>query len=162
MNRISHHQGSLQVLFLNLLLLLAILLLAIGLWAPLLFLERFYFFSNEVSLVSALKELRFQREWGLFVLIGVFSVVFPILKLVVLLLVLNLDNQQSARHQRHLKWLNTYSKWSMLDVFVVALLVVTVKLGAYAQVTVGIGVYAFAISVILTMLISAYMARGRD
>jgi len=155
-------KGPIQTILLNLLLFVAILLLAFGLWAPLLSLEKFYFFSNEVSLLSALEELQVQREWGLYVLIGVFSVVFPVFKLLILLSILNLENPDSRTHRKHLHWLNLYSKWSMLDVFVVALLVVTVKLGAYAQVRVGIGVYAFAASVILTMLISAYMAKARN
>jgi paraquat-inducible protein A len=39
----------------------------------------------------------------------------------------------------------------MLDVFVVATLVVSVKLGSLAQVEVHYGLYAFAASVLLTM-----------
>jgi paraquat-inducible protein A len=64
---------------------------------------------------------------------------------------------KTAKHTKHLKWLATYSKWSMLDVFVVALLVVSVKLGALAQVNVELGIYAFAASVFLTMLVSNWM-----
>jgi paraquat-inducible protein A len=55
--------------------------------------------------------------------------------------------------------LSVYGKWSMLDVFVVALLVVSVKLGAMAEARVEIGIYAFAASVILTMLLSAWIGR---
>jgi paraquat-inducible protein A len=47
----------------------------------------------------------------------------------------------------------------MLDVFVVALLVVSVKLGSLAQARVEVGIYAFAASVILTMLLSAWIGR---
>ncbi len=92
-------------------------------------------------------------------LLGGFSVVFPAVKLLLLFLIWNLEDTQSMRHRRNLKWLATYSKWSMLDVFVVALLVVTVKLGALAQAKVEFGLYAFAASVILTMLISAWIGR---
>jgi paraquat-inducible protein A len=52
-----------------------------------------------------------------------------------------------------------YSKWSMLDVFVVALLVVSVKLGSLAQAHVELGIYAFAASVVLTMLLAAWIGR---
>ena len=45
----------------------------------------------------------------------------------------------------------------MLEVFVVALLLVSVKLGALAKVTVHYGVYTFASSVILTMLASFWI-----
>lgn len=149
----------LQGVIVNLALLASLGLLAYGLQAPILTLEKFYFFSNTVSLLSALQQLAQQAEWGLFVLVGVFSVVFPIAKSVALLLVWNFDPSHGERHKRHLRWLAIYGKWSMLDVFVVALLVVSVKLGSLAQAHVEVGVYAFAASVILTMLLSAWIAR---
>ena len=96
----------------NLALLASLGLLFYGLQAPILTLEKFYFFSNTVSLLSALQQLAAQAEWGLFALVGMFSVVFPILKSVILLLVWNFDPTQGERHRRHLRWLATYSKWS--------------------------------------------------
>ena len=143
----------------NALLLLSLGLLAYGLQAPILTLEKFYFFTNTVSLLSALEQLWQESETGLFLLVGSFSVVFPVVKILLLLLIWNLESSGSGRHRRHLAWLEAYSKWSMLDVFVVALLVVSVKLGALAQVRVEIGIYAFAASVVITMLVSAWIGR---
>jgi paraquat-inducible protein A len=139
----------------NLALLTAFVLLIVGLLAPILTLEKFYVFSNTISLWSALVQLAKLHEWGLFLLIGGFSVVFPILKILLLLAIWNWEAATTERHQQHLKWLSAYSKWSMLDVFVVALLVVSVKLGALAEAHVEYGIYAFATSVIITMLVSA-------
>jgi paraquat-inducible protein A len=51
--------------------------------------------------------------------------------------------------------MHLYGKWSMLDVFVVAVLVVAVKLGAIADVDMRYGLYAFAASVLLTMYITS-------
>jgi len=146
-----------QGLLVNLLLLLALGLLVIGLISPILTLEKFYFFSNTVSLWSALGQLAGQAEWGLFVLIGAFSVLFPVLKILMLLLIWNVEAERGESHRRHLKWLAEYSKWSMLDVFVVALLVVSIKLGALAEAHVEHGVYAFAASVVVTMLVSNWI-----
>jgi paraquat-inducible protein A len=143
----------------NLLLLSALALLVLGLTAPILTLEKFYLFANTVSLWSALGQLAEEGEWGLLLLVGGFSVVFPVLKVLTLFFVWNLEAAESARHRRHLRWLAAYSKWSMLDVFVVALLVVSVKLGALAQVRVEYGIYAFAASVVLTMLVSSWVGR---
>ena len=143
----------------NLLLLLACALLALGLKLPLVTVEKFYFFGNTVSLLSAIGQLWQGEEKSLALLLGGFSVVFPAIKLLLLFLVWNLEDTQSMQHRRNLKWLATYSKWSMLDVFVVALLVVTVKLGALAQAKVEFGLYAFAASFILTMLISEWIGR---
>ncbi|MCB1723796.1 MAG: paraquat-inducible protein A [Gammaproteobacteria bacterium] len=142
----------------NLALLGSLGLLFYGLQAPILTLEKFYVFSNTVSLLSALQQLAREAEWGLFALVGTFSVVFPILKILLLLLVWNFDPSHGERHRRHLHWMATYGKWSMLDVFVVALLVVSVKLGSLAEARVEAGIYAFASSVILTMLLSAWIS----
>lgn len=152
-------QHPLTGVLVNLTLLLAVALLALGLKLPLVSVEKFYFFGNTVSLLSAISQLWQGQEKSLAILLGGFSVVFPILKLLLLFLIWNLEDSNSNRHRRHLKWLATYSKWSMLDVFVVALLVVTVKLGALAQAQVEFGLYAFAASVILTMLLSAWIGR---
>lgn len=152
-----HH--PVQGVLVNLLLLAALGLLIAGLRLPLITLEKFYFFSNTVSLWSALQQLRAEGEWGLFVLIGLFSVVFPVIKILLLALVWNFGSEGSRTHRRHLKWLAEYSKWSMLDVFVVALLVVSVKLGALAQAHVQEGIYFFAASVVLTMLVSNWIGR---
>jgi paraquat-inducible protein A len=147
-------------LLVNLLLLAALGLLIAGLTGPVLSLEKFYLFSNVVSLWSALLQLYAEREWGLVLILGLFSVVFPIIKLLWLFALWNLETAASASHRRHLHWLTVFARWSMLDVFVVALLVVSVKLGALAQTRVEWGVYAFAASVLLTMGLSAWIGRG--
>jgi paraquat-inducible protein A len=143
----------------NLLLLVALLLLALGVTLPLLTVERFYVFTNTVSLLSALGRLGERGHWGLALLIGSFSLAFPTLKLLLLAAIWNLEGANSPRQRRHLRWLARFGRWSMLDVFVVALLVVSVKLGALAQARVEIGIYAFAASVILTMLLSSWIGR---
>lgn len=137
-------------LLLNGLLLLAFALLLFGLFAPLIRVERFYIFSNEVSLYSGLVDLHGQGEWFLFGLILAFSVLFPLLKLLMLGAALNLPGD---RHHGPLHWLTAVGKWSMLDVFVVALLVVSLKLRGLASVEVQPGAYAFAASVLLTLLL---------
>ena len=141
----------------NLLLLLAMALLVIGVKWPIITVEKFYFFDNTVSLLSAVRHLWEQSEWALALLIGGFSLLFPVFKLMFLFWVWNLEDSRGQSHQRHLHWLEMYSKWSMLDVFVVALLVVSVKLGAMAQARVEYGLYAFSVSVLLTMLVSAWI-----
>lgn len=51
-----------------------------------------------------------------------------------------------------MNWLSHYGKWSMLDVFVVALLLVIVKLGVLATVEVHYGIYMYAVAGLLIML----------
>jgi len=57
--------------------------------------------------------------------------------------------------------MHTFGKWSMLDVFIVAILVVSVKLGAIASVEMRYGLYAFATAVVLKMYTAAINRRMR-
>jgi paraquat-inducible protein A len=129
----------------------ALVLLAVGLFGPLLSLEKFYVFSNRVSLFSGLLDLAERGQWLLFGVLACFSVGLPLLKLGLLFRVWNLEAADGAGQRRHIRWMAHYGKWSMLDVFVVAVLVVSIKLGSIARVEVHYGLYAFASSVLLTM-----------
>ena len=51
-----------------------------------------------------------------------------------------------------LRWLELLGKWSMLDVFVVAILIVAAKLRDLTQVQPRIGIYLFALAIVLSML----------
>ena len=146
-------------LLVNLLLMLAVGLLMLGLTMPVISLEKLYLFGNTVSLLSGIQSLWQEQEWGLAILLISFSVVFPAIKILLLLMIWNLEASDSLAHQRHLRWLELYSKWSMLDVFVVALVVVSVKLGMMAEARVEPGIYAFAASVMITMLVSSWIGR---
>jgi paraquat-inducible protein A len=100
-------------------------------------------------------ELLREGKIFLFILITAFSIVLPLLKLGLLYRLVSHSPASATRLQRYLHWMHAYGKWSMLDVFVVAVLVVAVKLGAIASVQMHYGLYAFAGSVLLTMLLTA-------
>ena len=149
----------------NVLLLSALAAFLVGVFGPLLTLEKFYVFSNTISLFSALVQLFRESQWLLFLVIGAFSVLLPLAKLVLLFSIWNLEPADSGGPRGRLDLLAHYGQWSMLDVFVVALMVVTIKLDAIAKVEIHYGVFAFTASVILTMLVthwivSRYAAHG--
>ena len=148
-----------QGILINLLLLGALSTLIIGVTAPLLTLEKLYFFENTVSLFSTIGELFNQKEWFLFIVIAVFSLCVPIIKIASLVLILNLDYKKDSFLDKAIHIIELIGKWSMLDVFVVALLLVSVKLGVLAKVDVHYGLYAFASSVLLTMSLSFWIAK---
>jgi len=146
-----------QGIIINLLLLAALASLIIGITAPLLTLEKMYFFNNTISLFSTVTELFHQKEWFLFSVIAVFSLCIPIIKITGLVLILNVEYKKGSFLDKALHVIELIGKWSMLDVFVVALLLVSVKLGVLAKVEVHYGLYAFAASVLLTMSLSYWM-----
>ncbi len=146
-----------QGIAINLLLMLALACLVIGVSAPLLTLEKMYFFENTISLLSTIKGLFLQKEWFLFYVIAIFSLCIPTIKIASLLLITNLQFEKGSFLDKTLQMIETFGKWSMLDVFVVALLLVSVKLGVLAKVEVHYGLYVFAVSVLLTMGISFWI-----
>ena len=139
----------------RLLIAVACVLLAIGLVAPIITLEKFVIIENTFSVLSGVAELLREGQWFLFLLIGGFSIVLPVLKLSVLYLLVSKRLARTRRLHQYLHWMHLYGKWSMLDVFVVAILVVAVKLDAIADVQMRYGLYAFAGSVLITMFITA-------
>lgn len=141
----------------NLGLLAALCLFITGVFAPLLELEKFWVFKNQFSLYSGLQDLWQQGEHFLFVFLFLFSILTPLVKIFGLALVVNSSVGYQQRHKLFLQILAIWGKWSMLDVFVVALLFVAVKLGALANITVHYGLYLFAGSVILVHILSLYL-----
>jgi paraquat-inducible protein A len=66
---------------------------------------------------------------------------------------------QEQQRTAVLHWLGLLGKWSMLDVFVVAILIVLVKLGPMARVEPRAGVYVFAWAILASMLTTMYVDR---
>jgi paraquat-inducible protein A len=142
-----------------LLLTLAGLLLAAGLVTPIITFKKFLFIQNTFSILTACWNLLKQGQVFLFMVIALFSVLLPIIKLI-LLFKLVLENKTiNENTKRLLDLMHRFSKWSMLDVFVVAILVVVVKLGAIGNVEKHIGLYAYAAAAVLIMLLTNKVVR---
>ena len=125
-------------------------LLFIGLHLPVLTVRKLWE-RNTFSIISGITNLWESKNYFLSVIIFFFSVIIPIVKLATLFVIwfVRLRN-----HQR--KWLlcglGLLGKWSMLDVFVTAIIIVSIKLGALASAKAEIGIYYFGISILLAML----------
>ena len=68
-----------------------------------------------------------------------FSVVLPLLTTGVLLKLHGAKASKTATLDKYFHWMHLYGKWSMVDVFMVAVLVVSMKPGAIASVEVRYG-----------------------
>ena len=123
---------------------------------------KFVLLGNTFSVLSGALGLLKEGKFFLFVVITGFSVVLPLLKMAVLYQLLSVKQQTSTHLDRYLHWMHLFGKWSMLDVFVVAVLVVAVKLGAIASVEMRFGLYAFTAAVLLTMYITARVVSLTD
>ncbi|MGJ8664259.1 MAG: paraquat-inducible protein A, partial [Marinicella sp.] len=100
------------------------------------------------SIVSALQKLYESGQTAIALVIFVFTILTPVLKSLMMLVILFSQNLHFS--QKSIKVLKTIGKWSMLDVFVIAILVTyfTTKSGGATDATLQIGVYYFVAYVI--------------
>ena len=94
--------------------------------------------------------------WEIALLVFCASIMVPLLKLLGLFYLVLTARSGSRRRDRTIvyKIIESIGRWSMLDVFLLSILVALVKLGSLATVLPGPGIIAFAAVVVLTILAS--------
>ncbi len=112
-------------------------------------------YDEDDTILSGVVSLWEDGSWPLAALVFCVSIVIPTCKLIALsLLVISTRARWRWRlHERAALYrlIEAVGRWSMLDVFVVALLVALVQLRGFAEVHAGWGAPCFAAVVILTM-----------
>jgi len=108
------------------------------------------------TIMSGIVELANLGMLPIAVVVFIASILVPIFKMVgISLLLYSVQRHQpmSVRQRivmyRFIEWIG---RWSMLDIFVIAILVAVVRFGSLASIEPGLGAMAFASVVILTML----------
>ncbi len=108
------------------------------------------------TLVGGVVELFAYGSYGVAAIVFVASIVIPLGKFVAItyLAIKVARPDGSSVHQRHrlFEVVEFIGRWSMIDVFVVAILSSLVQLGSAASVQPGIAAVSFALSVAFTML----------
>ncbi len=108
------------------------------------------------TILSGVIELTHHDLWGLAILIFVASIAIPVLKLVGLagMLIMTAQRRPDLLRERTrlFRFIHGIGRWSMVDVFAVAILVSLVHLGLLAAILPGDGAMAFCAVVILTMI----------
>lgn len=137
----------------------AFLLFASGVFLPFFHVTKFWMFSDAISVVGGIYTLLLEGEYFLFTVLTLFTLVFPCVKLGLLAVIWIERDHNLMRVRRLHQWVEHLGKWSMLDVFVVAILIVAMKSAAVAELHIGLGLYLFTFSVIATQFASAFVAR---
>ncbi len=137
---------------------LAAILLVAGWLLPIMTVERLLFLSREISILQGVAELWSEDEAFLAIVIGGFSVLLPAVKLTLALYLWFHAEAGSQQLRRALSLLELAGRWSMLDVFVVALLVVASRTSLFDDVTVHPGVYVFTAAIVLSLVVVQRMA----
>ena len=111
------------------------------------------------TLVGGIIELWHAGSWELSLIVFIASIAVPLLKIGSLTLLAWTAHRRSHWRQREraglYRLVETVGHWSMLDVFVVVLLVCMVRFGVIAHVQAELGLLAFGTVVVATMLASA-------
>lgn len=111
---------------------------------------------SQHTILGGIAELWHSGSWELAVIVFVASIAVPIAKIAALLLLVVTCWRRSRWRQveraKLYRLVETVGHWSMLDIFVVVLLVGMVRFGAFASVQPEAGLLAFGLVVIATML----------
>ncbi len=135
--------------------------LALGITLPIIRLTKYVFWTTEHSLLSTVQVLIKDGQIFLGGTILVFSIIFPVVKLLYLLLCSTLPHQDLVRLRPQLRALEWLGKWSMHDVLVLALTIFFIKSqGLYDAASLW-GVYFFTAGVLLMILAYAWL-RGEE
>jgi paraquat-inducible protein A len=114
--------------------------------------------TDEHTILGGVAELWSGGTPELAIIVFIASIAVPVLKIVSLaLLAITAGRRSTWRQEERSKLyriVETVGHWSMLDVFVVVLLVAMIRFGALAGVEPGIGLLSFGGVVILTMFAS--------
>ncbi len=126
----------------------------VGLTAPVISIKKKIFIftleNDTWSILGGIYEMLTNDHLLIGILIILFTIIFPITKLSVLIMVL-VKSISVVNTQRLMKILTLSSKWSMLDVFIIAVMIVIAKMSNYADATARWGIYVFATHVIISM-----------
>lgn len=150
---------SLTTRLVPLLLVVATGLFLTGVFFPFFHVAKFWVFHEAISVAGGIATLFQEGEYFLFVVLTLFTLVFPTAKLGLLALIWLERDKDLSRIQRLHGRVAALGKWSMLDVFVVGILIVTMKAAGLAKIEVGVGLYLFTFSVVATQVASSWIDR---
>jgi paraquat-inducible protein A len=129
---------------------------ALGVTQPLIEVERLLLFTDRPSLIEIVSGLWNDGDWLLAIVIALFSIVLPALKLVSVQYLYVARQETVARIPA---LLGTVSKWSMLDVLLVALVIFAARTSGVATALTLPGLWFFTAAVVLTALASVLVGR---
>jgi paraquat-inducible protein A len=127
-----------------------------GIFLPFTTVSKLWIFNNQISVYHGLVVLWQAGELFLFLILFIFTVCFPFIKMNCLLALWFYPGLKPDQARAFYKFVSHLGKWSMLDVFVVAILVLTIKSTNIASIKVGTGFFLFFISVMLTQFASMW------
>lgn len=148
----THRVSPFRNFVLSFLIILATVFFALGVILPVIRFTTIYVWTNEHSIATIIWALFDNQEYFLTVVLFLFSILFPFLKLFYLLTLVTSPDIPPEFRKRSISTMEWLGRYSMTDVMVLALMIFYVNSSGYTEATVLPGVYFFAASALITML----------
>ncbi|MGH7003530.1 MAG: paraquat-inducible protein A [Alphaproteobacteria bacterium] len=140
---------------------LALGLLIVAWFLPTMTIERVpWVWRTKFSIWRVVEGLWSDREYFIAAVLVLFSVVFPVVKLLAGLWVWARVDVFRAGASRVVGFIGTLGKWSMVDVFVVALVVAAIQVSLIANVAIHAGIYVFSAAVLASIALLHFLERA--
>ncbi len=130
-------------------LLCATLSLGLGVFLPVVEVSNLAIFATRFSIAEAAWELVADEQYLLGFVVIVFSVVFPLGKILAAAFLWQRYKKTGAAPGRWIGWLEFFGRWSCADVLLVAMAIVVAKTSGIANARMEIGMWFFAASIVL-------------
>jgi paraquat-inducible protein A len=111
---------------------------------------------NSATIWDGVEALMHSGSWTVAIIVFLASILIPFLKLAILFylaVTVTTEKNNSFKMQLH-TIVDNIGRWSMLDIFLLAIMVSVMKLGTWTSVEPEVGSLFFALVVIFTMLAS--------
>ena len=134
---------------------LAPLLFALGLTLPLMTFEKLFFFKEDPSLLGIVASL-WESNVALSLLVALFSIVFPLVKMVAVAAeALTTPGEEGVWFAKLVPFL---TKWSMMDVMLVAIVITAAKTSGLAEAFTEAGLWCYAGAALTTTAVQWMVA----
>jgi paraquat-inducible protein A len=127
-----------------------------GVSLPILVVHEFFVYGQRLSILDGVNALLGEGDWPLATMLVLFSIVVPLAKIGTLLVMWWRRSRGPSPRRWVLRSFEWSGRWTMLDVFVVALVIVLMKAHTFFDAHVAGAVYPFVAAVGLTV----YAARA--
>jgi paraquat-inducible protein A len=130
-----------------------------GWFAPVMTVDQLFFIDRSLSLFEGIGTLWTHGEYVLLAMVMIFSFLFPGAKILLTFWLWRYQDVTGPRFARDLRWIETLGKWSMLDVFVIALSVAAINISLIGDVHLHWGIYLLAAGVLCSMAVFTRLTR---
>jgi len=105
---------------------LSFVLFILDIFSSLKTVKQWLLFENTCSLLTGLMQFFHDGQYILLIIVALFSLIVPLIKLFLVTFAINTSSWAASERHSIIHWLSLVGKCSMIDVFIVAILVVAI------------------------------------